>query len=157
MIIIRQIGKDDLDIVGSLWGNESVREFLGGVADEIRINSAFDAMLKNSNLDCYYYVVEYENEKVGVISVDDYHEPGMKELSYQFVPEWWGRGIAQQSLLMFIEFIAKKKRITCLYAETQEKNLRSRKLLERIGMKKIKSVERYGKPQAVYKLEIMNE
>ncbi|WP_211748698.1 GNAT family N-acetyltransferase [Paenibacillus sp. Marseille-Q4541] len=52
----------------------------------------------------------------------------------------WGKGIGIQSALCMMEYGSNKLGITIYYAETHESNIRSRKMLEKIGFKEISRV-----------------
>lgn len=49
----------------------------------------------------------------------------------------WGKGIGFRSAICMMEYAAKKLGITTFNAETHEANLRSRRMLEKIGFKEI--------------------
>ncbi len=150
---VRKISKNDFDFCCKLWQNELVRKHLGGIADIARIEKNFSNMISANEAESLFYIVEDElGNQAGLISIDSYHEKNSKELSYQFLPEYWGKGIAFQAIQSFIEKAKVALKITELYAETQKVNQRSRKLLERLGMKKIMELERFDELQVVYKL-----
>lgn len=49
----------------------------------------------------------------------------------------WGKGVGYNSAVCMIEFALKNLGITNFYAETHETNVRSRKMLEKIGFKEM--------------------
>lgn len=52
----------------------------------------------------------------------------------------WGRGIGYHSAICMITFASKKLGITTFDAETNEANVRSRRMLEKIGFKEISRI-----------------
>ena len=53
----------------------------------------------------------------------------------------WGKGIGSNSVLLMMEYASREFEITAFKAETHEDNIRSRKMLEKIGFKE---VSRFG-------------
>lgn len=89
-------------------------------------------------------------EKIGLISIDTYHNGFNKELYYKFLQKYWNRGYAKKSILKVIKKVQHKATINVLYAETQTKNVNSRKLLEKLGMETDQIIIRYYEEQTIY-------
>ena len=53
----------------------------------------------------------------------------------------WGKGIGSNSVMLMMEYASREFEITTFKAETHEENIRSRKMLEKIGFKE---VSRFG-------------
>jgi [ribosomal protein S5]-alanine N-acetyltransferase len=152
MINIRAINNTDLEFLTKLRSNEEVRKYLGGIVSVEEIKISFDNMLNSKNL--YYIISDDSFNKIGLISLDLYHDKIHKELSYEFLPDFWNKGYAYFALKLFLENINNTEEIDCILAETQSKNDRSVKLLEKIGFIKISTIIRFGEEQSVYKYEI---
>lgn len=77
-----------------------------------------------------------ENKKViGVMSfVIDWKNENA-EVGYWLGREYWGRGLAREALLLLLEYGFKKLKLKKIYARVHEPNVRSAKLLERVGFK----------------------
>ncbi|MCU9614658.1 GNAT family N-acetyltransferase [Caldibacillus lycopersici] len=54
--------------------------------------------------------------------------------------ELWGKGIGFHSVLCFINYVYKELGITIFSAETHDLNIRSRKILEKLGFKEISRI-----------------
>lgn len=84
--------------------------------------------------------IEYDGNLVGyadLANIKDY----MAELGIAIGnSELWGKGIGYNSSKSMMEFAADQLGITIFKAETNEANLRSRKMLEKIGFKEISRV-----------------
>jgi ribosomal-protein-alanine N-acetyltransferase len=93
---------------------------------------------------------------VGIISIHTYHDGMHKELSYEVLPEYWGKGIAFAGAILILNYAKKDLELTEIYAETQCANLRSRKLLEKLGMKKKAELIRFNELQAVYSMLLIS-
>lgn len=148
---LREICSTDYNLVLALWQNELVRKFLGGITTVERANSYFFEIIKQNQESMHYIVQDkISNIGIGLISIDNYYELNKKEISYQFLPEYWGKGIASHFVREMLFLGKKKMNIFEIFAETQNKNIKSKKLLENIGMKEIRKIERYGEIQTVF-------
>jgi ribosomal-protein-alanine N-acetyltransferase len=71
------------------------------------------------------------------------------EVSYQFLPESWGKGLANETVGAIVDFARDSLHVLRIIAETQTANVRSKALLERLGMRPIRSLKRFGEEQVV--------
>lgn len=136
-----------------LFTNPMVREFLGGPVPPEYARQRLEGWL---NSDSPYFAVTRtaDNAFLGIVDITPYHEAGKLELSYMFLPTAWGHGYAQESILRILQYCKEELHITHIISETQKKNLRSCKLLERLGYTLEKQVERFGAEQCVYGLAL---
>ncbi|HAP42840.1 MAG: hypothetical protein A2087_10970 [Spirochaetes bacterium GWD1_61_31] len=157
-VSLRPVQAADYQLVQSLWQDPAVRACLGGPATEARVRCAFAAMLQPAPGTLYRVISLADaagaSQALGLISIDDYQAAGQKELSYQLLPAWWGRGIAAAAALAMVALARDGLGLTELYAETQSRNTRSVRMLERLGMAEIDRLERYGQLQSVFRLAL---
>lgn len=137
-----------------LYLNHEVRKYLGGIRKEEAVEAALDDMLHSSE-DFYYWVAREKHTDyfIGLISIDPHHDGTYVEISYQFLPDWWGRGYATETVGRVIQFALNELNLPKVLAETQTANASSRKLLERLGMKLERTTMRFGAEQAIYSIE----
>jgi ribosomal-protein-alanine N-acetyltransferase len=133
----------------ALNSNPEVRRYLGGLRSDAQINERFDLLL-NSTASCW--VVEHKNDQkfIGIVSLSPHHEGVDTEISYEFLPAYWGRGFATETVLKVLEYALHELRLLRVVAETQIANEKSICLLKRIGMRFDREVERFGATQAIY-------
>ncbi|MFJ7734272.1 GNAT family N-acetyltransferase [Lysinibacillus sp. NPDC097231] len=137
----------------TLYSNENVRAYLGGVPGESYIETSFKGMLEAPFPNTYFYIsLKATGEFIGLVSIDEYHDKEAYELSYQFLPQYWGKGYAYEVLTNIIDFGSNQLNLSHLVAETQIANIASCRLLEKVGMQKVQVLERFGHEQAVYEL-----
>ncbi len=152
--VIERIQPEHFIDIQGLYTNESVREYLGGVPQKNYIEASFRGMLEAPFPNTYFYIsLKKTGEFIGLVSIDEYHEQEMYELSYQFLPQYWGRGLAFEVLTQVIEEGLKYLNVSSIVAETQTVNHASCRLLEKLGMKKVQVLERFGREQAVYEFK----
>ena len=70
-----------------------------------------------------------------------------------FFPEFWSRGFATEAVLACLDYGITYLNLEEIIAITQEANINSRRLLERVGMQLVDSVVRFGAAQCIYKME----
>ncbi len=78
-----------------------------------------------------------------------HHDKTDPELSYLLLPEWWGQGLATESVRAVLDH-AHGCGAERIVAETQVANAASIRLLTRLGMRFERSVVRFGEAQAIY-------
>ena len=73
------------------------------------------------------------------------------ELSYEFTPAIWGRGIAREAIQAVLQHLHQQHPDAQIVAETQNRaNLRSRGLLHRLGFVPVDTYHRKGAEQTLY-------
>jgi len=82
----------DIDEAVKLFTNEKVRKFLGGPISEEAARAKLNSVIGSKDI-CYCAVRLIEtNELIGLIIFTTAHnEERTEELSYMFLPEYWGK------------------------------------------------------------------
>ncbi|MGL4731569.1 MAG: GNAT family N-acetyltransferase [Clostridium sp.] len=143
----------DYEKVKELYTNEKARKFLGGIVSTKNFNMSFHNML-TCDENSYYWVVRLKcnNEVIGLVSLDKHHDGFSTEVSYQFMPEYWGYGYAEEVIRKIIEYAFNSLIIKKIVAETQSANKASCKLLLKIGMSLEQIVSRFGAEQYIFSI-----
>jgi ribosomal-protein-alanine N-acetyltransferase len=152
---ILRLTNDDYEDVIKLYINHLVRKYLGGaIHDEVILQRKFEETIGQSK-DYYYWVIRSitDNEFMGLVSLDNYHDGVNTEVSYQFLPHWWGKGIAEEVIRTIINFSFDDLALNKIVAETQTANIKSCRLLERLGMKLERKLHRFNAEQSLYSIE----
>jgi len=148
---IKTLHANDVSDVGSLYVNHEVRKYLGGPRQEVAISTLLDEMLAPTDNSYYWVVREKKTDRfIGLVSLDPHHDGVNMEVSYQFLPEWWGKGFATEVVQVIIDSALNILNLGTIVAETQTANEPSCRLLEKLGMKLEKTVYRFGAEQAIY-------
>ena len=82
--------------------------------------------------------------------VDLQEGPDRWEISYEFVPAVWGRGLAQEAVAAVLQRLTESLVDLVVVAETQVANDRSRRLLSRLGFAEADRYQRKGADQVLY-------
>jgi len=147
-LVLREVRSSDLPVLERMLRDPLMRRYLGGpVSDETiagRLTGASQGRLM---------VARRSGEIVGWCHLGRYRT-GDLELSYVFLPEWWGRGYAREACAAAIglafELFRDDPR---LVAVTQEANARSARLLEALGMVRVDAFEEFGARQVMYAID----
>ncbi|MCX4469925.1 GNAT family N-acetyltransferase [Micromonospora sp. NBC_01655] len=147
-LVLREIRSSDMAVLERMWRDPVMRRYLGGpVSDEVV------AQRRVSDHTGGLMVAVNSGEAVGWCHLGRYRT-GDLELSYVFLPEWWGRGYAREACaaaigLAFNRFPDDVR----LIAVAQEANLRSVRLLEALGMVRIDAFEEFDARQVLYAID----
>lgn len=147
--VIARFGPEDVQEAVRLFTDPQARAFLGGpIPREQAVEKLAGWTAQEDGL--YFCVRLREGALLGLVQVDRYDGGAAWELSCEFLPEHWGQGYAGEALLPVMGYCGKELGLTELVAETQSKNLRSRRLLERLGFRRVRELTRFGERQSVY-------
>ncbi|WP_405098722.1 GNAT family N-acetyltransferase [Oceanobacillus sp. FSL H7-0719] len=154
---ISTLQKSDCVDVRELFINQKVRKFLGGIRQKDSIKAVLDEMLHPGD-DSFYWAVreKHTDQFIGLVSLNPHHDSIYLEVSYQFLPNWWGKGYATEVIQLIIIFALNELSLSKVVAETQTANTSSCRLLERLGMKLEKTIKRFGAEQAIYSISRSN-
>ena len=152
--LIENIDERDRAVLEKLFTNQDTRQYLGGIVKEENLEDKIDNLIENSiNGSCLKVSLKGTDEFIGLLYLDLHHNGIDKELSYEFLPEYWGKGYAYESIKEFLQHVFNEKRLTRILAETQIKNKNSIKLLEKLGFVLIEEIERFGEKQGIFVLK----
>ncbi len=143
----------DWNLVVELYTNPKVRQFLGGVVDLQTIRQKFLQILKSDTQTQHWVVRVRENSRfarIGIVSLGKHHNNIDTEISYQFLPQWWNKGYAGESVKAIITYGLTVLKLPIIIAETQIDNVASCRLLESVGMTLEQTVERFGAKQGIF-------
>ena len=141
----------DRDLVVRLYTNAEVRRFLGGVIDGQSIRLRFLRMLKpDTETQRWVIRIKNNNSSIGIVSLGKHHNNIDTEISYQLMPEWWGKGYGTEATKAVVTYGLTVLSLPRIIAETQIGNIASCRLLERIGMRREQTVERFGAKQGIF-------
>ena len=146
-----------LNLVVKLYTDAKVRRFLGGVVDLQTIRYKFFKMLE-FNLETQYWVIRAKDSsslsEIGIVSLTRHHNNIDVEISYQLLPQWWGKGYGTEAVRAIVTYALTVMNLPRVIAETQMANIASCRLLESIGMRLERTVERFGAKQGIYATQV---
>lgn len=152
-LILHRPVKEDAIILGNLWRNKKVREFLGGVVADDLIEQKIVELQNHWELHQFGLrtVCEKKSNQVAGLCGLHHSEDGI-EISYMFFSQFWGQGFASEAVTASIDNGFQTLKIEEIIAITQKANLKSCRLLDTIGMKNIENFEHFNATQVKYGL-----
>lgn len=147
--MLRRVDTSDEVFVAELLQDDVVRAYLGGplpaelVPNAVRATTQHEWTLLAEERLC--------GLRMGLISFDD-RAHGLLELSYGFLPEFWGQGYAYEAVSASLQWARSIFGKTELIAVTQAANSRSRRLLDRLGAELLAEFVEFKTPQLSYRL-----
>jgi len=148
-LTLRPLQPGDNANLRGLLSDPNVRRYLGGPVPD----DAISAQLSNMHDDALaypYWTVLDETNPIGLVSLTPHKDGTDIELSYQFLPAIWGRGLAYEATRAVVDHALTDRTLSRIIAETQIANTASLALLTRLGMAEINRVKRFGAMQAIY-------
>ncbi|MFF5973587.1 GNAT family N-acetyltransferase [Streptomyces sp. NPDC012769] len=146
-LVLRPVRVGDIPGVTRLWRDPDVRRHLGGPVVESVIRIRQRRIVGAPG----FHAVERASDGtlLGLVTVEKDARNGETEVSYQFLPEHWGRGYAREAVAAAVERALED--VPVVVAVTQEANARSRRLLEAVGMTHAESFVEWDAHQVLYR------
>jgi len=136
-----------------LYTSEDVRKYLGGACSEEKAMDKLRGLMSVPN--GYNFVAKLNNTNctIGLLMIAPYHDSKDMEISYMFLPKYWGKGYAKEAIKALLDFCKSELNLTRVVSETQAANVSSCRLLESLGYMVEKEIDRFGEKQMVYVYE----
>jgi len=143
----------DCTALVELHTDSKVRRYLGGPLDSTAALETARMYSEGKASGLHWAVREASAfTLIGLVSITPHHDKTDSELSYQFSRKYHGLGVAYPSISAILAKSKEYSSHSTLIAETQSLNAPSIKLLEKLGMKYERSVERFGATQLIYRM-----
>ena len=149
--ILLPLSQEHIPALLPLFTSTEVQQYLGGAISSEAAEEKLRLWMSQGH-SRYWTVFLKKGICIGLADLSPYHDPTKTELSYQFHPTYWGQGYAYETLSAILEWC--RGRYSSVLSETQEANIRSCRLLEKLGYRLIGRPERFGAIQRLYEKEI---
>ena len=149
----------DVEEAIDLYTNDTTIKYFGGSisveAARVKLNKSMVSR-KILHLWKVNYTVSLKEsrELIGIINISPYHNFLCNKLSYQFKPDFCGKGYAYEDINELVPFCKSYFGLGKLVSQTHTRNIKSCRLLEKLGFKLDKKLVRFGQEQSVYKLRL---
>ncbi|MBQ3285460.1 MAG: GNAT family N-acetyltransferase [Ruminococcus sp.] len=140
-ITLRRLTQDDADGLSRLINSEEVYRYLPAYLFEKEygdvhtvINRLYGECLKESLI----LGVFTENEFCGLAEIYGYRAPLLKaSVGYRLLPEYWGKGIATETLGLLVKYLLEETDVEVITASTMIGNKASANVLKKNGFKRV--------------------
>src|SRR3990167_2090813 len=132
-LILKPPTVDSLNEAGKLWEDDKVRMFLGGAipSEKVKEKTALlQAHWDKYKFGLYTVFLKDTSKIIGLCGLHHSEFESDIELSYMFFPEYWGKGLATETILACLEEGFKKLKLKRIIAITQKANIASCRLLK---------------------------
>jgi RimJ/RimL family protein N-acetyltransferase len=146
---LRAWRRSDEPVFVEMLTSIEVRRYLGGPMDPDAVTTAIAkpvGELPNS----FCIALADGDVAIGGVSLGEQH--GEPELSYELVPSAWRQGFATEAITAFLDWAWTQHAEPSMIAVTQTANVRSRRLLARLGFVADAEFEEWGDSQTRYRL-----
>ena len=155
--MLGELCAEDLPALSRLFTSTSCREFLGGPLDsDAALQRSKDWIALSSSTPIWAVRGRVDQRFLGYVILDDHHNGVDTEISYALLPENWGQGYATEAMTEAFARASQELGLGALVAETQTKNCRSIRLLQRLGMVEETRTTRFGAEQIIFRIELTN-
>jgi len=158
-LIIRKFNLNDAKFILRLLNDKS---FIKGIGDK-KIKSIDDAMtyLTKGPIESYekngfgLYMVQLKesNEPIGMCGLLKRDELEFPDLGYAFLPDFFGKGYAYESAKLILREAIDNGVARNISAVTFPDNIRSNRLLQKLGFDFVRCIKLYGKENNLYEFQ----
>jgi len=146
---LRAFAARDKQVVVRLLTDPEIRRYLGGPVDESQVEAAQSAKV-GERWGVFCIAERVTDEAIGGCSFGRWR--GVLELSYEVLPEHWGRGLAAEAVGAALDWVWGATPDQVVIAVTQTANTRSLDLLGRLGFVADIEFEEFGAAQSQLRL-----
>lgn len=153
-LILRELELSDAQGMFELDSDPDVHKYLG----ELVVNSIEESIGRIENIRNQYLingvgrwaVIEKESKSFlgwAGLKLEEprfFHPEKYYDIGYRLIKKFWGNGFATESAQASINYGFEKLNLTEIYADADTNNIASKKVLEKIGLKCVKSFDDEG-------------
>ncbi len=147
---LRAFAGGDRDVLVHMLRSPGVRRYLGGPVDETTIARIADSAV-GERPDVFCVADRATDVAIGTVRLDRHRSE--TEVSYEFLPTTWGRGLATEAVRTLVDWTWIHHPDPSLIAVTQTANVRSCRLLERLGFRHEREFEEWDAMQSQFRIE----
>ncbi|HUC56134.1 MAG TPA: GNAT family N-acetyltransferase [Streptosporangiaceae bacterium] len=157
-LLLRPVEVSDFAAISRLFTDPQVRKYLGGPVTPEEAARRARGVVGGTTL--FSVVMCPDDVVIGLIVVDPDTDRasragGDTEVSYQFLPEYWGCGFGRESVAAAVDWAFRNviPEPLAVVAITQQANRGSRRLLAAIGMTQVDRFVEFDAWQVKYRVE----
>ena len=156
-LLIRPLTRDDLPALIDLRADEEVSRYLGGAA--MQSPEAIDQRL-DFYIDCHArhgfgmsaLLRKTDGVMLGWGGLQPLEETGEIEVGYGFAKAHWGKGYATETAAAWLRYGFERAGLARIVAVASPENTGSRRVMEKLGMKYVKTEPHYNTDCVFYSI-----
>lgn len=130
-LVLRPKAEKDIPNMFKMFNNNEVREFLGGYPP--RDEHSMLKMVRGRKETEWAVALKDTDEYIGEVLIPKIVDDYLGEIGYLFLREYWGNGFAYEAVSTIIEYCNNTLKLKRLCANIDNNNLKSKKLIEKLG------------------------
>lgn len=147
---LRPLAERDKPAIIAMQASPDVRRYLGGANDDPGLADEIRSAVVGERPGVFCIADRESDAAIGRCSISDGH--GEREVGYELLPEWWGRGIVTEAMTALLAWAWTNGDEASLIAVTQTANEPSRRLLERLDFVFEREFEEFDAMQSQYRI-----
>lgn len=142
-LFLERLSENDNDFILELLNTDGWIKFIG----DRNIKTTEDAVAYiqkiKENANITYWTTKLKDTKIaiGVITLIKRENLEYEDIGFAFLPDYSNKGYAFEASMAVLKFLATKKSIFYILAETLPENINSIKLIEKLGLRFEKTIE----------------
>lgn len=150
-LVLRPLRRRDLWFYWQLVGHPQVRRYLGGPPPwGARFSRFAYTLAAGGEAGIWLVSTRVPKQAIGLVELGPHKDGHDIELSYQFHPRVWGRGLAYEAATRVVRHGLTDQGLPRIIAETQAANATSCRLLKRLGFAEQTRLTRFGAEQVIF-------
>ncbi|MFP4038834.1 MAG: GNAT family N-acetyltransferase [Candidatus Nanohaloarchaea archaeon] len=135
-VVLRPVEEDDIEFLQELVQHRDVRNTIGRPPIPVNKKEEEEHIEKvSSNGDAAYFLIEFEGEKAGTISLHGLKSEYRKgEFGISIHPDFHNMGIGTEAVKMIVEYGFDTENLHKIRGGHLEDNIPSRKVMEKAGL-----------------------
>jgi RimJ/RimL family protein N-acetyltransferase len=141
-LILREWTESDREPFARMNADARVMEFLGGAQSREASDQSFDRVREHFREHGFcFFAAEERGRDASFIGFIGLAVPGFEahftpcvEIGWRLLPEYWNQGLATEGARVSVQYARESLGLEEIVAFTTETNLRSRKVMEKLGM-----------------------
>lgn len=146
-LILRKFTVEDLDELYRLYSNSKVMKYVGkGILTKAETEARILSIIKSwekYNLGMWAVVHQRDNKMIGRCGLCFLDNTPEVELGYLLNPAYWHQGLATEASKASLKYGFEELNLEKIVAVAQPKNIASRRVMEKVGMKYEKEANYY--------------
>lgn len=162
-LLLKTFSDADADLLLELYNTPKFIHFIGdrnirNTDDALAyITNRFRPQIEKLGFGNFVVILKIENKKIGGVGIFEREGLDVMDIGFSFLPEYEEKGYGYESADRILKAGFEDFNLNKISAITTEENLASRKLIEKLGMKFVKTTYLPDDPEELLYYEISKE
>ena len=148
-LYMRKLNEEDIDSYYEIAKKDEVGKWLatsrGKTYDETKtLIGRFSKHWEENNYGVFGVIEKNSGKLIGHCGLNFLNETSEVEVLYAFHPKFWGNGYATEAAAKVLEYGFKEAKLNRIIALAKIDNIRSKRVIEKLGLKSIGIKEYFG-------------